>query len=134
MPNVYVVDTNTVISALFWPDSLPARACRKAQEGNVVVSQAIIDEWRLVVQRPKFDRLKPLALRLSVLEAFIDRCALITVNQIIAVCRDPKDDIFLALAMEANATLIISGDKDLLTLNPFNGIPIMTAREFLDMV
>lgn len=134
MHDVYVLDTNTVISALFWPDSLPARACQKAQVSKVVVSQAIVDEWRLVVQRPKFDKLIPLSRRSELLETFINQCTLATVSQVVAVCRDPKDDMFLALAKEADATLIVSGDKDLLTLNPFEGIPIITAREFLDMV
>ncbi|PRY34624.1 putative PIN family toxin of toxin-antitoxin system [Spirosoma oryzae] len=133
MSNAYVLDTNTVISALFWPDSLPAKACHKAQTGKPVISQAIVEEWRRVIHRPKFDKLMPLDQRSDRLETFIDQCTLITVNQVIRVCRDPKDDMFLSLAKEANATLIVSGDKDLLTLHPFDGIPIITARVFLDM-
>jgi uncharacterized protein len=42
--------------------------------------------------------------------------------------RDPKDDMYLALA-----TCIVSGDSDLLELNPFRGIPIINARAFLDL-
>ncbi len=39
---------------------------------------------------------------------------------------------FLSLALAANATLIISGDQDLLTLHPYKNIPIITARQFID--
>ena len=49
----------------------------------------------------------------------------------IVMCRDPKDDKFLELAYAAKAKCIITGDQDLLILNPFRGIPIKTAAEFL---
>lgn len=132
MSKSYVLDTNTVISALFWPDSLPAKACKKAKHDAIVTSEAIINEWYSVIHRSKFDKLKPLDIRVSLLEEFIEQCTLVTVSQTVTVCRDPKDDMFLALAKEAGATLIVSGDKDLLMLNPFDGIPIVTAREFLE--
>jgi predicted nucleic acid-binding protein len=49
----------------------------------------------------------------------------------INVCRDPKDNKFLELAVEAGAACIITGDKDLLVLNPFENILILTASDFL---
>jgi putative PIN family toxin of toxin-antitoxin system len=47
-------------------------------------------------------------------------------------CRDTKDNKFLELAVSANASCIITGDKDLLVLNPFRGIPILNAADFLN--
>jgi uncharacterized protein len=47
------------------------------------------------------------------------------------VCRDPDDDAILACAKAANANLIVSGDKDLLVLGTFEGIPILTAVQAL---
>ena len=46
-------------------------------------------------------------------------------------CRDAKDNKFLELAVSGKADCIVSGDADLLVLNPFRGIPILTPREFL---
>ena len=46
-------------------------------------------------------------------------------------CRDPKDDKFLALALDGSADVIIAGDEDLLVLHPWRGIPILSPREFL---
>jgi predicted nucleic acid-binding protein len=46
-------------------------------------------------------------------------------------CRDPNDNQFLALAVAAEADVIVSSDKDLLVLNPWRGIPIVTPAEFL---
>jgi putative PIN family toxin of toxin-antitoxin system len=57
---------------------------------------------------------------------------LISVKVIFDVCRDPKDNKFLELAVEAGAACLITGDKDLLILNPFQNTPILTASEFLE--
>jgi predicted nucleic acid-binding protein len=46
-------------------------------------------------------------------------------------CRDPNDNMFLALARAVEADALISGDEDLLVLHPWNGIPILTPAEFL---
>lgn len=50
------------------------------------------------------------------------------------VCRDPDDDAVLALALAARADLIVSGDQDLLVLQRFEGIPIVTAAQALESI
>lgn len=45
--------------------------------------------------------------------------------------RDPKDNHILALAIEAKADFILTGDKDLLVLDKINNIPIVTPSDFL---
>ena len=54
------------------------------------------------------------------------------VTETVAAGRDPKDNKYLALAHEAQGACIVTGDKDLLVLNPYRGIPILTPRQFLD--
>ncbi len=49
----------------------------------------------------------------------------------VAACRDPRNDKFLDVALAGEAAAIISGDKDLLMLNPWHGIPILAPAEFL---
>jgi len=46
-------------------------------------------------------------------------------------CRDPKDNKFLELAVAGEATHIVTGDSDLLVLNPFRDIAVLTPSEFL---
>ncbi len=46
-------------------------------------------------------------------------------------CRDPKDDKFLEVALSGKADLILTGDADLLTLNPWRGIAVLTPAEYL---
>jgi len=48
------------------------------------------------------------------------------------IINDPSDDRVLACAFAANADYIVSGDQHLLVLHQWNGIPIITAREFLN--
>lgn len=54
-------------------------------------------------------------------------------NVKITACRDSKDDKFLELAVSGHATHIVTGDSDLLVLNPFRDISIIAPREFLDL-
>ena len=57
---------------------------------------------------------------------------LVRITERIAACRDPTDDKFLELAANGRADLIVSGDTDLLALNPFRGIPIVTPAIFAE--
>ena len=50
------------------------------------------------------------------------------------VCRDPDDVKILELAVAANADYIVTGDKDLLVLKKFQGVPIVTPRLFSDII
>jgi uncharacterized protein len=59
---------------------------------------------------------------------------LVEITERIAVCRDPKDDKFLELAVNGRADVVVSGDADLLSLDPFRGIPIETPAAFLRRV
>jgi uncharacterized protein len=56
---------------------------------------------------------------------------LVSIAEHITACRDPTDDKFLELAVNGRADFIISGDSDLLALNPFRTIPIVTPAAFV---
>lgn len=58
----------------------------------------------------------------------------VTITERIVACRDPTDDKFLELAVNGHADLIVSGDADLLALNPFRDIPIVTPAVFIQGV
>ncbi|WP_408733653.1 putative toxin-antitoxin system toxin component, PIN family [Mucilaginibacter sp.] len=94
-------------------------------------SDETFNEFCDVFVRPKFDRFLPLNKRIIVIEDLKALTEIAPVANKIKACRDPKDDKFLELAVSSGAACIITGDKDLLVLNPFEGIPILTAAEFL---
>jgi putative PIN family toxin of toxin-antitoxin system len=62
-----------------------------------------------------------------------NRGILIHIVTQVDVCRDPDDNIILSLALDGKADYIVSGDKDLLDLSPFQDIPIIKPAEFLSM-
>jgi predicted nucleic acid-binding protein len=52
----------------------------------------------------------------------------------VQACRDPNDDKFLDVAVNGGADVLITGDADLLALNPYEGIPILTAADYLTKI
>ncbi|NET72440.1 MAG: putative toxin-antitoxin system toxin component, PIN family [Sphaerospermopsis sp. SIO1G2] len=132
-PN-YVLDTNIFVSALLFKNSQPRQVLDKARnQGNILMSEAIWEEIIEVLGRPKFEKYVTAIERELFLDWLAESLHFIEISEIIVACRDAKDDKFLELAFNGNAELIVSGDKDLLILNPFQEIAIVTVREFLDM-
>jgi putative PIN family toxin of toxin-antitoxin system len=126
-----VVDTNIFVSAALKDKSLPAIAARLAtQQGILLKSTATEQQLIEVIVRPYLAPLISPASR-EWLEAILAAAELVTITEHIAACRDPTDDKFLELAVSGRADLILTGDNDLLVLNPFRGIPIVTPATFV---
>ena len=127
-----VLDTNLLVSGMLFRGSIPRQAIVKAHnEGFLLASEATLAELLEVFLRPKFDRAARRELREALVEEYARRCKMIRVHSVIHACRHPKDDKFLELAVDGNAKLILTGDKDLLALHPFRGIAIITPTQFL---
>jgi len=130
---LYVFDANAIISAVLLPGSIPRRAFDKAcAQGRILLSEPIITELDDVLRRPRFEKYIREDERIHFLVALLREAHIARVTETVADCRDPKDNKYLALAHEAQAACIITGDKDLLVLNPYRGISILTPRQFLD--
>lgn len=129
-----VFDTNVIISALLFNDSVPGRAFFWAlNHGRILVSGTLVGELSSVLGRDRFDRYVTREERDEFLGSLIRESDLIEITETIQVCRDPKDDQVLELAVNGNATYIVTGDADLLVLNPFRGVEIITPAEFLKL-
>ena len=92
----------------------------------------VAEEIAEVLRRSKFDRYVKRKTREEFLRAFILEAVFVEIIKTIQVCRDPKDNKFLELAVNGNTSHLITGDEDLLTLNPFQGISILTPNQFLE--
>ncbi len=130
-----VFDTSVVISAMLLPHSTPRMAFDLVLErGRLLVSDSTMSELDDVTRRKKFDKYVTQEKRLESLAAYLREAELVEVSGLIRECRDPKDDKFLELAVDGNASHLVSGDDDLLVLNPFRGIPVIDTTAFLKSV
>ena len=133
MTNIFVFDTNSLISAHLLSFSVARKALDIALEKGILVhSKETFGELVEVFARPKFDKYISLDDRLEAIRLLELKSQLIEVSVPVIACRDPKDDKFLALALAIKADCIVTGDKDLLVLHPFREIPILTPADFLN--
>lgn len=129
----FVFDTNVTISAALLKTSAPRQALDLARRlGKILMSWPTMAELQEVLGRKRFDKYISENERMLFLEALAREATLVDTIETITNCRDPKDNKFLEVAVEGNAACLVSGDKDLLTLNPFRDIPVLTPRDFLD--
>ncbi len=131
-----VIDTNVLISALLQPSGSTARVLDAihAAGGVFLFSNETFAELASRLIRPKFDRYVDQILRQRFLSDLASVGEWITITGVVHACRDPDDDKFLETAINGEADCIVTGDADLLALDPFNGLRILTPRVFLELV
>jgi putative PIN family toxin of toxin-antitoxin system len=128
-----ILDTNVVLNGLLFPGSTPGRALVKAQADDVLASDATLLELVEVMSRSRFDRYVERGVRQQLVAEFVNICIAVEIASPIRACRDPQDDKFLEIAVNGRADAIVTGDQDLLVLNPFQGIPILSPAGYLEL-
>ena len=97
--------------------------------GGLLKSSVTEQEVYQVLRRPYFiSKVAPIFLDNP--RQIFAAAELVTISERIVACRDPFDDKFLELAVNGRADVIISGDADLLVLDSFRGITIITPAAF----
>lgn len=125
-----VVDTNVFISAVLKESSWPGETLRWIVKYGGLLKTALVEkELMMVLARPRIaPKIAPFVL--DDLRQVFAAAEMVTITERVTVCRDPEDDKFLELAVNGHADVIISGDADLLVLDTFRGIPIITPAAF----
>lgn len=127
----FVFDTNVIVSAALLVGSIPRQAFDQAlDDGRILISVPVLIELAEVLSRKKLNKYLLEEERMSFLVALLKEAEMVEITEAITDCRDVKDNKFLELVVSGKADCIVSGDEDLLVLNPFRGIPILTPREF----
>ena len=98
---------------------------------RLAMSQAVFDEVDAVLHRPALARFVDPALRAELLDQLLSGTEWFHPVVGVADCRDPDDNMYLELALVAQASMIVSGDQDLLVLHPWRGIPIVRPAGYL---
>jgi len=127
-----VIDTNVLISGLLSTTSTPAQAVDKAvTHAQLVATAETLRELIEKLLSRKFDRYVGRERRDALLQRVASLVEIVDLLQPIRASRDPKDDKFLEAAVNGRADVIVTGDKDLLDLNPFRGIAIVAPADYL---
>lgn len=134
-----LLDANVLISAAIRPSGAPGQivtAFLTRGAFDLILSPAIVTEVEKALRLPKIRKylLDPdeALLWLADLAAFADLVQ--DTGSVIGVCRDPADDIILAAALEGRASVLVTGDDDLLALFEHEGVHIVTPRAFLELI
>lgn len=125
-----VIDTNIWISYLL--GSLLQGMDEKilSKEIKVVVSEEMLKELSEVASRPKFKNILTVR-RIKELFSLLDSYAIVvSPSQKVNACRDEKDNFLLEIALEGRADYLITGDEDLLVLDPFHNTKIVKPKDF----
>ena len=129
-----VIDTNLWISFLFGKRVADLLALIQSGKVEIVTDTRQISEIENVLSRPTIKKIIG-PQRHAIMLRFIHRKAkLVTPKRRIKACRDPNDDYLLEIAVEAKATFLVSGDDDLLALDPFRSVRIVNYRDFKEML
>lgn len=133
-----VADTNVIVRALIRPRGAVGPVLLRLRQGDytLLYSDSLLEELADVLNRPRIRdnyRLTNNDIH-TVLGLILLRGEAVTPDQTITICRDPKDNKFLEVAVAGRADVIVTGDDDLLVLHPFAGIPIVSPSTFLQML
>jgi putative PIN family toxin of toxin-antitoxin system len=127
-----VVDTDVLVSAALYPLRPAGRAVEVCRRRYVIAQTAdSFSEYRRTLFSAKFDRLLSRRERARAVGAIRRSSQFFRVDPGPRMACDPDDDVFLHLAVVADAVAIVTGDRDLLVLSDFAGIPILSPSRFL---
>lgn len=129
-----VIDTNIWIAFLIGKTLSGLREAILKDSIKILFSEELFVELIEVLRRPKFSRYfsqEDIEELISLLHC---KTELVAVQDQVAECRDPKDNFLLELCLSGNADWLITGDEDLLVLNPFRGVKIINYRMFQEML
>lgn len=128
--NRIIIDTNIWISFLISKRFSEFNEIIFSGKFRLVFSQDLLLELVEVVQRPKFKKSFSENNIDGMLELINGYAEFVKVKTNVTICRDPKDDFLLSLAIDGNVDYLISGDKDLLDLKLIKKTKILTVAIF----
>ncbi len=130
----FILDTNLWISFLIKKDLERIEEALCNDSFTLIFSRELLDEFLDVVQRVKFRKYFSQDEINIALEIIMDFSQFVQATTEIKICRDPKDDYLLALAIDADAAYLVTGDFDLLDLGEIKNTKIITITDFLKVI
>ncbi len=131
-----VLDTNLLVSYLLTNGETITRIVKHWEAGRFVSLQSphMLAELVDVLNRPRLRQYLKAAPQILIDLIATDAEFVKGELALSGACRDPKDDKFIACAVEGSADYLVTGDKDLLVLGVFQHVQIVRAWEFLKLL
>ncbi|CAN5715603.1 putative toxin-antitoxin system toxin component, PIN family [soil metagenome] len=131
-----IVDSNIWISALLVSSGKSRELVARLASGAFVLSYPtwLLDEIRKTSSKPRLSNRIQAADVANIISLIEEQGILVEPTCLPSVSRDPKDDVFLACALESHADFIVTGDDDLLVLGEYHGTQIVTVSRFLEIL
>ena len=128
-----VIDTNVLISILIGKSLGKLRPMLRSGDVQLVLSPILLEEFKAVVNRPHLRAyFEPDDVARFI--RLIERTSVMAQDAPVksAISRDPKDDYLLVLASSSRADMLVTGDKDLLSIGAFKGIRIISPSKLME--
>ena len=124
-----VVDTNVIISGVFF-NGLPNRFLKEIalNEIEIVASEEIIKEYYDISK--ELVESKTGHFNKALFDIIVGKMEIIVPQTKVDVCRDPDDNKFIECAIDGEAIFIVSGDQDLLTIEQYQGVLIVSVADY----
>ncbi len=126
-----ILDTNLWISFLITQNHTEIDSLITEGTIQLVFSHELLEEFLTVTARPKFRKFFSNKKIEKLLELFDSYGKLVNANVKVELCRDPKDNFLLSLAVESKADYLVTGDSDLLVLKNIKKTKILSWRDFV---
>ncbi len=126
-----IIDTNLWISFILTGNFSRLDKIINRDSSVLLFSIELLEEFTDVASRPKFRKYFPTEDLISLLYQIEKNSEFINVVSLVDICRDPKDNFLLSLALDGQATHLISGDRDLTDIGKFGKTVILTVAEYL---
>ena len=129
-----ILDTNLWISFLISKNLTEIDNLVQTKDTTLIFSNESLEEFIEVLKRPKFEKYfskKDIEKLLDIFDQFAE---LIKVKSEIDICRDPKDNFLLNLAIDGKVDYLVTGDKDLLILEKIKKTKIITFRNLVEKI
>lgn len=137
-PRRVVLDTNVWLSAALSPTGAPAQVERNVLlKGLAVFSEATFAELETRIWKPKFDRYISLEMRKGILRDARAASLWVEISPGLAQqrwSRDADDDVFISTALAAQASWLVTGNDDLLSVPEIEGLSILTPAQALRVI
>ena len=129
-----IIDTNLWVSFLITKQFYKLGPLLLSKRVVLIFSNELLSEFLSVTQRPKFVRYFSNADIIDLLTVIDTHAEFVKIKTVVEICRDPKDNFLLSLAIDSNANYLLTGDNDLLKLQSQGQAKIITITEFLDNI